>query len=121
MKYYGICLITKKVSTMVDFYKRIFIVNSKGDDNHADLEIGGLNLSIFSEKGMQELAPNSMDKAGSGNLTIEFEVEDVDIEYLRINKLGIQILKQPTSYPWGSRAFWFRDPDGNIIDIFSRL
>jgi predicted enzyme related to lactoylglutathione lyase len=121
MKYSGICLITQNVPKLVNFYKKVFTTDSEGDDIHADLNIGGLNLSIYSEKGMENLAPNSMKGAGNGKFTIGFEVDDIESEYLRIKELGVHFIIQPTTFPWGSRAFWFRDPDRNIIDIFSKI
>jgi uncharacterized glyoxalase superfamily protein PhnB len=35
--------------------------------------------------------------------------------------MGIKMVKPPQTHPWGARAFWFRDPDGNIVDFFSRV
>jgi catechol 2,3-dioxygenase-like lactoylglutathione lyase family enzyme len=28
-------------------------------------------------------------------------------------------VKPPTTQPWGTRSFYFRDPDGNLVDFFS--
>jgi predicted enzyme related to lactoylglutathione lyase len=70
---------------------------------------------------MEQMAPGSMEGAGAGNVTLAFEVQDVDAEYERLKSLAVEIVKPPASYPWGSRSVWFRDPDGNIIDFFARL
>jgi uncharacterized glyoxalase superfamily protein PhnB len=59
--------------------------------------------------------------AGAGNITLGFEVQDVDAEYDRLRALAVEVVKPPASYPWGSRSVWFRDPDGNIVDFFARL
>jgi catechol 2,3-dioxygenase-like lactoylglutathione lyase family enzyme len=50
-----------------------------------------------------------------------FEVEDVDAEYERLKALDVEFVMLPTTHPWGARSFWFRDPDGNIVDFFANL
>ena len=32
--------------------------------------------------------------------------------------VGALIVKPPTTYPWGRRAVWFLDPDGNIVNFY---
>jgi predicted enzyme related to lactoylglutathione lyase len=121
MKYSGICLITESVPALVRFYTKIFNCEASGDDIHAEIEMGGLNLAIFTRQGMEEMAPGSMEGAGSGSFTIGFEVEDVDAQHERLKILGVEVIKPPATYPWGSRSVWFRDPDGNIINFYSKV
>lgn len=49
--------------------------------------------------------------------TFGFNVENVDDEFERLKSLNmdIEFVAVPTTYPWGSRAMHFRDPDGNIV------
>lgn len=121
MRFSGICLVTEDVSALVRFYAPIFGCEAEGDDVHAEFHVGGLNLAIFSRAGMEQMAPGSMRGAGSGNITIAFEVQDVDAEYGRLSEMSVEMVKPPQTHPWGARAFWFRDPDGNIVDFFSRV
>ena len=121
MKFTGICLVTESVPVLVQFYSRILGCQAEGNNTHAEFEISGLSLAIFSRLGMEELAPGSMQGAGSGNFTIGFEVEDVDAEYERLKALEVTFVKPPATYPWGARSVWFRDPDGNIVDFYSRV
>lgn len=121
MNFTGLCLITDSVPTLVRFYVKIFSAQAEGDDTHAELQCAGLDLAIFSREGMEQLAPGSMAGAGCGSFTIGFEVADVDAEYERLKGLGVAFVKLPTTHPWGARSTWFRDPDGNIINFFSRV
>jgi predicted enzyme related to lactoylglutathione lyase len=121
MKFTGVCLNTESVPTLVQFYTKIFGCQFAGDDRHAEAEISGLSLTLFTWQGMEEMAPGSMQGAGYGSFTIGFEVEDVDMEYERLKALGVEIVKPPATYPWGARSVWFRDPDRNIVDFFSRV
>lgn len=119
MKFTGICLITKNVPCLVDFYTKALGITAQGDDTHAELKTEGAQIAIFSVDGMESLAPLSMQSAGHGSITIGFEVQDVDREYERLKALGVEFVKLPATHPWGARSFWFRDPDGNIVDFFA--
>lgn len=48
---------------------------------------------------------------------LEFVVESVDSEYDRLKNAGVNIQNSPQTYPWGWRAFGFKDPDGGNIDF----
>jgi uncharacterized glyoxalase superfamily protein PhnB len=119
MKFTGICLITKDVLRLTEFYKKILGVNAEGNAAHIELYTKGAVLTIFSIEGMEQMAPNSMKGAGRGSITLGFEVEDVDKEYERIRAFNVEFIMLPTTHPWGTRSFWFRDPDGNIVDFYA--
>ena len=121
MKFEGICLITNNVPVLADFYTKVLGVKVDGDDVHVDLNTEGANISIFSAEGMERMAPLSTQGAGYGSFTIGFEVKDVDAEYDRLKTFDVDFIMLPTTHPWGCRSFWFKDPDGNIIDFFTTL
>ncbi|MGW0828878.1 VOC family protein [Streptomyces prunicolor] len=35
--------------------------------------------------------------------------------------LSVEILKPPTTQPWGRRSVWLRDPDGNIVNLYQEV
>jgi uncharacterized glyoxalase superfamily protein PhnB len=121
VKFVGICLITNDVPSLADFYAKVLGVEAEGNDVHAELNTEGAGIAIFSTEGMENMAPGSMQGAGCGSFTTMFEVEDVDAEYKRLKALGVEFIMRPTTHPWGARSFWFRDPDGNIVDFFANL
>jgi catechol 2,3-dioxygenase-like lactoylglutathione lyase family enzyme len=121
MKFDGICLITRHVSALADFYAWVLGVKADGDEVHAELHTDGAHLAIFSVDGMESMAPGSMRGAGSGTVTLGFEVQDVDAEYERLKTFGVEFILLPKTHPWGARSFWFRDPDGNIVDFFAKV
>ena len=120
MKFTGICLITNNVPALTKFYTNVLGVEAVGDDNHAELKTEGATISIFSTRGMDEMVSGSMQGAGHGSFTIGFEVRDINAEYIRLREMDIEFLKSPTAHPWGCISFWFRDPDGNIVDFYAR-
>jgi uncharacterized glyoxalase superfamily protein PhnB len=50
---------------------------------------------------------------------LEFIVEDVDAEYERLRGRVAEFVTVPTTMPWGNRALLFRDPDGNLVNLFT--
>ena len=44
----------------------------------------------------------------------------MDAEYPRIAALGVEWVMPPTTQPWGNRSMIFRDPAGNLVNVFSR-
>jgi predicted enzyme related to lactoylglutathione lyase len=53
-------------------------------------------------------------------IILDFRVDDVDAEYPRIAALGVEWVMPPTTQPWGNRSMIFRDPAGNLVNVFSR-
>jgi catechol 2,3-dioxygenase-like lactoylglutathione lyase family enzyme len=121
MRFNGICLVTQNVARLRDFYVSILQVEAEGDDTFTTLSTQGAALSIFTEEGMERMAPTSMQHSGSGRYTIEFEIQDVDREYERLKALDVNFVKLPTTQSWGRRSVWFRDPEGNIINFFANV
>ena len=44
---------------------------------------------------------------------------DVDKEYERLKTLVTEWAQEPTTMPWGNRSILFRDPDGNLVNLFT--
>ena len=116
-RFNGICIITPDVRRLRDFYRDVLEVEPEGDETFAYFSALGAVLAFYSESGTEALAPGSTQGSGHGAFTMEFEVQDVDREYERLTRLGVVIVKPPTTQPWGRRSVWFRDPDGNIINF----
>jgi len=53
-------------------------------------------------------------------IILDFLVDDVDAEYERIAALGVDWVTPPVTQPWGNRTMIFRDPEGNLVNVFSR-
>ena len=117
MRLAGVCLVTEDVCVLADFYAQVLGVEAVGDELHMELRTEGAGMAIFSADGMEEMAPGSMVGTGSGSVVLEFVVADVDAEYERLKALGVAFVKPLQTHPWGAKSFWFRDPDGNLVDF----
>jgi uncharacterized glyoxalase superfamily protein PhnB len=58
--------------------------------------------------------------ASNGSVIVEFLVEDVDAAFERLRDRLDDVVLPPTTMPWGNRSTLFRDPDGNLVNLFSR-
>jgi predicted enzyme related to lactoylglutathione lyase len=117
MKFSGICLITHDVASLAVFYAQVLNCAPQGDDTHAEFPFGDAGLAIYSYHGTEAMAPGSTAGAGTGAVTLIFEVQDIHAEWARIQAMGIPLVKPLQTHPWGSTSFWFRDPDGNLVDF----
>ncbi|MBF4590403.1 VOC family protein [Curtobacterium sp. VKM Ac-1395] len=54
------------------------------------------------------------------SVVVEFEVPDVDGEFARLRLDPGDVVLAPTTMPWGNRSALVRDPDGNVVNLFSR-
>ena len=88
--------------------------------DYAEFRTGAAVLAIFSADAQDKYIPGSTQAANNHSVILEFEVTDVDGEYSRLkSKMFVNDwIKAPTTQPWGTRSFYFRDPDGNLIDFF---
>jgi predicted enzyme related to lactoylglutathione lyase len=103
-----VCLETNNVIRLADFYRKILNITSDcRDEVHQFIITGGTALSVYNNGKVK----NNQNQ----NISIAFTVDDVDKEYERLLKLGIQIIDAPKLQPWGARNMHFCDPDGNHI------
>lgn len=52
---------------------------------------------------------------GAPGMWLSIFVEDVDDYFLRVSKLGVEILMPPTNEPWGMREMHVRDPNQHVL------
>ncbi|MBI5957216.1 MAG: VOC family protein [Chloroflexi bacterium] len=121
MRFNSVCIITRDVAKLRDFYTTILGVKAEGDDTFTTLLTEGTPLTLYTEQGMEEMAPGCMEDTGYGRCVLEFEVNDVDQEYERLKSRNVVVVKLPTTQPWGVRSVWFRDPDRNLINFYARV
>jgi catechol 2,3-dioxygenase-like lactoylglutathione lyase family enzyme len=117
----SICLITPDVQSLCDFYAQVLESTPEGDGTFATISTPEISLSISSTQLTEEMAPGLKVTSQGGTCFLEFEVEDVDVEYERLKALNVDVVKHPTTQPWGVRSVWFRDPRGNLVNFYARV
>ncbi|MBU7582099.1 MAG: VOC family protein [Nostoc sp. TH1S01] len=99
-----------------------------GDENsgYAELHTGdSLKLALFRKDLMAEAIPSAYLPSAldcQNKMALIFAVDDVDEVYEKLKERNVTVVTQPLDRPaWGLRTAHFRDPDGNLIEIFSNL
>ena len=92
-----------------------------GDDRYLEFRAPGLTLAIASQQRMNTITPGAIAAASNRSAIFDFEVEDVDQERTRLQGIVAEFVLEPTTQPWGNRSMMFRDPDGHLVNFFTRL
>ena len=91
---------------------------------YAEFDTGPATLSIFRATQMSNDTGVTSGRGGRGadDMLIVLEVEDVDAAVRQLEARGVRFASQPTDQPaWRLRVAHFRDPDGNLAEIYTRL
>jgi lactoylglutathione lyase len=128
MKLLQIRLVVKDFKKSVIFYRDMleFTVRWYEEDmEYALFDIGETKIELLSRKAMAEVLGEAnipIEGGTSSNFILDFGVEDVDVSYNRLRKKGIEFITEPFDRKeWGARVAHFRDPDGNLIEIYKMI
>lgn len=108
----GICLITKDVRKLAEFYQKVLQTETELNDIHVVIPAEGGGITIYSKSAAeQDMGFDFTRYHGTGMTKFSFLVDNVDAEYERLKalKLNIELIAVPTTYPWGARSMHFRD------------
>ena len=114
-------LVTDDVEALAAFYARLVAAHVTLNDYYVEVPACPATIG-FSKRRFTEYREDDAARSGSpvDALVLDFEVSDVDAEYERVASLGVEWVMPPTTQPWGNRSMIFRDPDGNLVNVFSR-
>ncbi|BBX42297.1 glyoxalase [Mycobacterium simiae] len=120
VKFVSTRIITADVPRLVAFYEMVTGVSAVwGNELFAEIPTPVGVLAIGSDKTVALFGRGSAEPAANRSAIIEFIVDDVDADYQRLRGQVAQIVTEPTTMPWGNRALLFRDPDGNLVNLFT--
>ena len=126
MRMNAIGIVCRNLKESIDFYQDFGLVFEKTSDNHYEARTReGLRLMLDSLDLIKKINPE-WSMSSSSNIILCFEMDGPDkvdgqIERLKKNHRKIQIVKEPWDAFWSQRYSTVKDPDGNLIDIFSNL
>ncbi|MDE1140747.1 MAG: VOC family protein [Paraburkholderia tropica] len=121
MKFASVRVVTRKIDGMVAFYQRLSGLEAlRPADGFAEMRFEGATLAMSSEQLIARFNAGAATAAANQSAILEFEVEDVDAVFDRMNACGTQVVMPTTLMPWGNRSLLLRDPDGNLVNVFSR-
>jgi uncharacterized glyoxalase superfamily protein PhnB len=118
MKLALVTIVTANLDRMRTFYQEVLQVEpqiSRGNYVEFALEAG--TLALWRQSECEAFGITPMRGAPNHSVLIELEVADVDGEYARMKGLPMAWVQELTTQPWGHRAFYVCDPNGNILNF----
>ena len=120
MKLISTRIITADVPRLVAFYEQVTGLTAVwGNDLFAEIPTPAATLAIGSERTVPLFGAGSAEAAANRSAIVEFLVADVDAEFARLRDGLSDVVTEPRDMPWGNRALLFRDPDGNLVNLFT--
>ena len=122
MNFTSVRLITADFERLVSFYAQLFGQSlTRLAPVFAELRTAGATLAIGHTSTLAPFGGEQVATAAANrSVILEFRVADVDADYQRLADLLSGVLVQArTTMPWGNRSLLFRDPDGNLVDLFT--
>ncbi len=122
MKFASVRLVTTQFEALVAFYTLLSgAAATRLADGFAEVRLEGATLAISEERLVQLFNQGAATAASNRSAILEFEVADVDGTLARMrDDASAEVVMAPTVMPWGNRSALLRDPDGSLVNIFSR-
>ena len=122
MKFASIRVVTGDVTALKAFYAALTGVDPTDlAPGFAEIRLDGCTLAISSEDIINKLNGGAIVPRSNRSAMIELEVDDVEAVRARVADGALaEIVQPPTVLPWGNHSMLLRDPDGAIVNIFSR-
>ncbi|NUU62762.1 VOC family protein [Paenibacillus agri] len=119
MNFASVRIITDDVDRLVEFYEKVIGVSAERPAPvFAELTLPSCTLAIGHSQTAGLFGAGSVVAANNRTVIIEFRVDDVEAEYVRLKPIVEEWVQEPTTMPWGNRSVFFRDPDGNLVNLF---
>jgi len=117
----SIRIITHDVDRLTRFYEAVTgTVAARPAPVFAEFWTATGTLAIANTATVAMLGDHAPKPGSNDTIIIEYLVTDVDAEFTRLQDVLEDIVLEPTTMPWGNRSTLFRDPDGNLVNLFSR-
>ncbi len=117
----SIRIITDDVDRLAAFYQEVTgATAARPAPVFAELRTTSGTLAIGSTATVAMLGDRAPHPGRNDSVIVEFLVDDVDQEFARLRDVLDDVVLEPTTMPWGNRSVLFRDPDGNLVNLFSR-
>jgi uncharacterized glyoxalase superfamily protein PhnB len=112
-------IVTENVAGLAAFYARLAGARVVLNEYYVEVPAGRASVG-FSRRRYTEYRDDADPRPGRCQFILDFMAADADAEYQRIAALGVDWVLRPTTQPWGSRSMIFRDPQGNLVNVYSR-
>jgi len=115
-------IFARDLPAMRRFYADVmrFDVYHELPDSWIEFRVGS-NILALAKPGM--IVPDQLPPAGAASVQLAFRVrrEEVDAAETALRAEGVTIVAPATDQRWGHRTMFFRDPDGNLLEIYADI
>ncbi|MBE7220672.1 MAG: VOC family protein [Caulobacteraceae bacterium] len=113
-------LITDDIKRLVSFYEAVTGLRARWlTEDFAELSTSVAALAIGSTRTMALFGAGAARGAANASSIIEFRVDDVDALFAARREVLQDVVQAPVTQPWGNRSLLVRDPDGNLVNLFT--
>ncbi|MGI6798817.1 VOC family protein [Gordonia sihwensis] len=120
MELASVRIITDDLDEMVGFYELVTgICAQRPAPVFAELVTPLATLAIGHSSTMTLFGEGVAEPCANRTAIIELRVADVDAEHQRLQDQVDSWVQVPTDMPWGNRSALLRDPDGNLVNLFT--
>ena len=119
MRFASTRIITDDLDRLVSFYELVTGVDAERPAPvFAELVLPGATLAIGHSDTVPLFGEGVVHAADNHTTIIEFQVDDVEADFARLRPHVDSWVTEPTLLPWGNKAIMFRDPDGNLVNLY---
>ena len=113
-------IITADPKALAAFYEAVTgITPTWFTPDFAELATPSGTLAIASTATLALFGDKIARPAANASVIVEFITDDVDADFVRLAAQNFVFEQQPTTMPWGNRSALLRDPDGNLVNLFT--
>ena len=118
-----VCLFVKDLEETERFYaEKLGFMVKRRQPGYIELDFDGTSVTLWEERGVLA-AIEKKHLGGDGHhfmLAVRVSrLEDVDEIAARLKACGVLIISEARTYPWGAKALYFKDNEGNIWEVFA--
>ncbi len=116
-----VILLCDDVASMKKFYTEVMGFEVHVElPNWIDLTVGD-SLLTLRKRGRPYDGPKNPEISASVQLGFRVPVPAVDQCYEEIQAYDVEIIEAPRNKSWGHRTLMFKDPEGNVVEIFADI
>lgn len=121
MNFASVRIVTQNFKRVVDFYGTLCTIEPKYlAEGFAEIHFNGIVLAISDEHLIRLFNNGLASAAANRSAILEFEVDDVEAALMLADTANAEVVMPTTLMPWGNTSALLRDPDGTLVNIFSR-